>query len=775
LLAKNVLFAAADNLTGIPMFRRAAILTPALFALVLAACGPRQDTSNPTASMDPRYNADIRWTSYGIPHVKADDWGSLGYGFAYATAKDGVCVFARHAVMANGTLAADMGPSPENIASDGLHRALISEDSVRRYEDGLTDNTRAFNQGFIAGYNRYLRDNADTLPAGCAGEKWLRPLNQETMARMTAAFGIRYGLGTVVEGIAAASPPGEPVARVALDLDATPALGSNALALGKDITESGRGILFGNPHYPWEGPARFHMIHTTIPGVVNTMGVSLLASNFIVIGYNEDVAWTHTVSTAMRFTLFELELNPDNPMQYRYGDSFRDLEKRTVAVPVGADGNTGEVVERTIYLSHFGPILESEQLPWTQEKAYVIRDAIQSNNASPATYEAMLMAESVGDVEAAISRQGALFVNTIAADRHGNAFYADISATPNVTAEMLRNCRKDVAGLPPQLLVLDGTDSACEWVVDPRSNIPGNMPADDMPRATSTRYFANSNDSYWLSNPETPLEGYSPTIGPERTARRLRTRAGLTYLNEQLQQSEKLTPASVRNIIYNHRHFGAELLLDDVLTTCDEDDAAIAESCEVLSGWDRTGNTDSRGMQVWTAFWENARNIPNLYAIPFDPADPVNTPRGIAVDVPDVRAAIREELAKAQASLQEAGIELDAPWGEVQFTNRNGKRIPVPGGPGRHGMFSYINTGFTPGEGYTPIVAGNSYIQVVTWDESGAPDASGILTYSQSPEPDSPHYADQTQLYADGEWVDLPFTEEEILGDPNLVSLTLSE
>lgn len=161
--------------------------------------------------MDPRYNADIRWTSYGIPHVKADDWGSLGYGFAYATAKDGVCVFARHAVMANGTLAADMGPSPENIASDGLHRALISEDSVRRYEDGLTDNTRAFNQGFIAGYNRYLRDNADTLPAGCAGEKWLRPLNQETMARMTAAFGIRYGLGTVVEGIAAASPPGNPL------------------------------------------------------------------------------------------------------------------------------------------------------------------------------------------------------------------------------------------------------------------------------------------------------------------------------------------------------------------------------------------------------------------------------------------------------------------------------------------------------------------------------------------------------------------------------------
>ena len=88
-------------------------------------------------------------------------------------------------------------------------------------------------------------------------------------------------------------------------------------------------------------------------------------------------------------------------------------------------------------------------------------------------------------------------------------------------------------------------------------------------------------------------------------------------------------------------------------------------------------------------------------------------------------------------------------------------------------MFSYINTGFTDGKGYTPIVQGNSYIQVVTWNDDGDPDARGILTYSQSPEADSPHYADQTELYARGEWLQLPYTEEDILADPNLKSLTL--
>lgn len=61
----------------------------------------------------------------------------------------------------------------------------------------------------------------------------------------------------------------------------------------------------------------------------------------------------------------------------------------------------------------------------------------------------------------------------------------------------------------------------------------------------------------------------------------------------------------------------------------------------------------------------------------------------------------------------------------------------------------------------------------MTWGDDGAPDARGILTYSQSPEADSPHYDDQTALYARGEWLQLPFTEEQILADPNLEKLSL--
>ena len=225
----------------------------------------------------------------------------------------------------------------------------------------MSENMRTYSTGFVAGYNRFVEDNRKNLPAACAGEKWVRPINELELGRMFIAFGIRYGTGNFTAGIAAAAPPGEPVAAVQLDYDVTPGIGSNAIALGSDLTQSGKGILFGNPHYPWHGPARFHMIHTTIPGQIDTMGASLLSGTFVAIGFNKDIAWTHTVSTALRLTLFELELNPENPMQYRYGDEYRDIEVIEVSVPL-AEGDS----KQTIYMTHHGPVLVSDELPWTR-------------------------------------------------------------------------------------------------------------------------------------------------------------------------------------------------------------------------------------------------------------------------------------------------------------------------------------------------------------------------------------------------------------------------
>ena len=47
------------------------------------------------------------------------------------------------------------------------------------------------------------------------------------------------------------------------------------------------------------------------------------------------------------------------------------------------------------------------------------------------------------------------------------------------------------------------------------------------------------------------------------------------------------------------------------------------------------------------------------------------------------------------------------------------------------------------------------------WDESNCPDAYAVLTYSQSTNPESPHYADSTRLYSESAWIDMPFCEAD--------------
>ena len=53
--------------------------------------------------------------------------------------------------------------------------------------------------------------------------------------------------------------------------------------------------------------------------------------------------------------------------------------------------------------------------------------------------------------------------------------------------------------------------------------------------------------------------------------------------------------------------------------------------------------------------------------------------------------------------------------------------------------------------------------------------ADAILSYSQSTNPASPHYADQTRNYSAKKWHRLPFSDEEIAAAKIGETITLSE
>ncbi len=794
-----------NQVTG--MWRTA---VPLLLAALVSACSDDSD-SRPPEPLEPplpelTYQADIVWTEFGIPHVTADDWGSLGYGAGYSYASENYCVAMREYVRANGESARFLGDDG-NINDDLVYKLYNRDERVQSMIDELPDYVVEMLEGYVAGLNRYLRETGvDQLaegPEGCRGAEWVREVELADAIRLVHKSILRGSAGPLADYIVAAAPP-EMVAGAAgspsytpeqavrtlaaldrdavvdaLDLPKGEAIGSNAYAVGEQSSATNSGVLFGNPHFPWQGPERFTMFHLTLGDEYDVMGAALHGLPAPVIGFNRDVAWSHTVSTGRRFTLYELELNAEDPMRYVYNGEALGFETQTVSAEQVADDGTIETVEHTFYFSRFGPVLDLGAISpvlggWPNALGTLLtyRDANLENLRGLDQWVRMGQAGDMDQFKEALRTIGIPWVNTIAAGRDGNAFYGDVSAIPNVSVNQYQNCirgplQMQLTGFG--LVTMDGTDPDCEWGVD--DDTPdGLFGYDSLPTLETREYGANANDSYWLSNPRQLLEGFSPIIGRERVEQSLRTRATFDQAEERLAGSDGLGESgfdvdNIREMLYGARNHTAELVIDDVVGVCgavsdwspySDDPAAVTEACEVLTDWDTRHLTTSVGAHIFWEFWQAVRNQPGLWVVPFDPADPVYTPRQLNTEDADVTEAVREALAVAVAKLHGAGIPLDRPWGEIQFVEKNGVRYPIHGGSSSM-MFSVITSALVPGEGYSAIRHGNSYIQAVTWDESDCPDAYAILTYSQSTDPASDHYADATELYANGGWIDMPY------------------
>jgi acyl-homoserine-lactone acylase len=749
------------------------------------------------------YKVEIVRTKYGIPHVTAADYGSIGYGQAYAYAQDNLCMLADKIVTVNGERSKYFGTDgttvvsfqdTPNLEADFFFRANIDIEALR---EGLAKGPADYRElvtGYVAGFNRFLKDTPrEKRPAACRDAAWVRPINVDDMLRLNEERMMQASSGAWLKQINAAAPPGAAAkATASLGVPADPVrfgLGSNGWAFGRDVTAGKRGLLLGNPHFPWETTNRFYELHLTIPGKLDVMGVSIAGAPGMSIGFNKDVAWTHTVSTDRHFTLHELKLDPADPTAYLVDGERRRMTRKTVSVETPAGPKS-----RDYYVSSYGPLAVMPQagLAWSKTTAYALRDANRGNSRSGDTWLRIARAKSVGEIQAAIAETlGIPWVNTIAADRTGEALYADITATPNISAERLKACAPSpaAAGLAGalRLYVLDGSRAACDWEVVAGTAAPGLMPDSAMPALRRTDYVQNSNDSYWLSNAGAPLPAFPPIVGPTAVPQNLRTRAGLMEIGARLAGEDglpgrDLDPAKVEAMLFRNKVLAADLYLDDALTVCRAHPTGttaggrtvdLASACEVLAKWDRRTDADSRGAHLFLEFWRGIEHAPDLLATPFDPADPIHTPRGLKTDAASA-SKIVAALATAVDVLETQKMALDARWGDVHFAVRGTEHIPVHGGDSGMGVLNAQQARFIPAEGgYVPY-HGSSYIQVVTFDEAG-PVADAVLSYSQSTDPASPFYGDQTRLYSKKGWARLPFHPEDVKKDAIGPALKLSE
>ncbi|MFT5430056.1 MAG: acyl-homoserine-lactone acylase [Myxococcota bacterium] len=781
---------------------------------------PRNCTWEAAPARD--YTAEIKWTSYGIPHISGSDIGNAAYGMGYAMARDHICIIADQAVAVRSERAMYFGPGDEdaNIQTDLGYKALRIYEDAQCTFDELTPAIKERLAGFAAGVNKYVDETGlANLPPECKDADWVKPLTQIDVHAASMRLALRGSGLALLSGIVTVTPPGasKPAPTTPWPKLDNGGLGSNGWAIGKDRSDNARGKVVANPHFPWEGELRLWEHHMTVPGVLDVYGATLVGAPITLIGFNKDVAWTHTVANSDHFTGYRLTVNPNNHESYLYDGEVRRMTKRTHTIKVKqADGT---LVDRSqvFFRSHYGPMIAIGPVGWTDKLAITYRDANVANHRIWGQWVAMSKATSVADIRSSMTEQhGIPWVNTIAADKDGSAMYTDACLVPNLSQETQddwwakANGGDSLVGLAYAngFVLLGGDGAADEWV-EGTDYWKGRVPYADSPMLERSDYALNANDSHWLSHATATLDGYSRLFGSEKTKRSARTVQNLVMAEPgplgASGDDGKFTSAELESmLIGDNRQMYSERLRDAVVDRCtttssidiDGTTVDLTDACAVLRDWDGRVNITSKGAHVWRSLWSlyELSSAPTQWKFLFDPADPVATPHTLSDAPTDGPDPVLVHLAGAIALLDTAGIALDAELGSIQFTKKGADSYPVPGGMGWMGTFSPVlfttsalsNSTLLPAmsrgevldeatdltdEGYA-MNYGSSFQAVMEFTDDG-PQARAILTYSQASSSDSPHSADQTAIVDEQALRPVLFTSQDI-DDDNPTTITIS-
>jgi acyl-homoserine-lactone acylase len=802
----------------------------AAVAVALAGCGS-DDTqyeltqpipvtppvSPPVAPALPAFDADgelqanIRWTDYGVPHVTADNLESMAFGVGYAYAQDNMCILADQIIKYNSERAKFLGPDRNPGTGDSEH--LINDfgfltvgirEKAEQNLASLSANSRALLSGYTQGYNQYLNDTGvANIDPSCANQPWVQEIDSLDLLTYSLGVALLPGAANFLGPMFIAAPPGEnplptpaaPIAGNSLD-QALPfkmnpeitlpernpqEMGSNGWGLGSDKTENGMGMVLGNPHFPHTGNLRFWQFHTTIPGHLNVMGGSLMGlPGAVNIGFNENVAWTHTFSTAEHFVVYQLALDTSDSsnLTHSVDGQKRTIYKKEFSIDVAVAPGQTIKLKKNSYSTNYGPmIVVPGNFGWEDGgSAFAIKDANLPNYDIFDHWLAMNLSTNMTEFKQAFKDyDGVIFNNTMAASKEGEVFYIDDSTVPGLTSTAITALTtnpvlvqtKELAGFT----VLPGFASAFDF------NLP--VPYESAPKYEGTDYVQNSNDSFWLTNLENPITDVSPLYGKVGNEQSLRSRMAHKLLSDAAGSDARFNPMEVEEALLGNRNYLSEAILPELLSICQANREEsvdigsaivdIAAGCDALAAWDSKMNIESVGAHVFREFaFQFARNP--QWAVAYDVSDAVNTPRGLVDNNTTV-----EQLAVAIDKIQRAGIELDATLGEVQFVEKStangeasGERFPWGGAHNVEGGFNVFNSSTgnngteiprhtypmmdsssilsAEAKGYH-IAYGSSWMFIANFTEDG-PVARGLLSYSQSHNPESEQSDDQTRLYS---------------------------
>jgi acyl-homoserine-lactone acylase len=570
---------------------------------------------------------------------------------------------------------------------------------AEKYMTELSPETRAICEAAAAGYNHYAALHPEKVLPGV-----LPATGQDIVTGFAAKTPFFFGVPGVVQRLFGKERPGgaEKLSDGTLDLLSRGLpVGSNTFAIAPSRTPDGKTHLAINSHQPWTGPAAWYEAHLKSEEGMDIVGGSFPGAPIILHGHNRNLGWAHTVNHPDLIDVYILEINPDNPLQYKFDGQWRDLKVGTVEINVKVLGNRTMTLNQRVRYSVHGPVIRQTH------GTYAIRYAGYGNIRQVEQWYRMGKARNIDEFEQAMRIQAIPMFNVGYADKGGNIWYIYNALLP------IRAEGYDWRGMLP------GNTSKTLWTEY--------LPFEKLPQVRNPKsgfiQSCNSTPFKTTIGPENPRpEDYSKTFGIEppsfmmnRSIRLLELLGADTSVTEEefyaYKYDLKYSPASVGGAVFK-----------ELLRLPPSDDPAVQEAMAVLKRWDLS--TDERNTST---------------AIAVLALEPVVRARMDGRKGPDLAETLKE---KAHLLKKTFG-RIDVPWERVNRLVRGKVDVGLGGGPEvLHAIYGKWTNGRLVGE------AGDCYILMATWDHDGKVHSRSIHQFgSATLDETSPHYADQVPLF----------------------------
>jgi acyl-homoserine-lactone acylase len=491
---------------------------------------------------------------------------------------------------------------------------------------------------------------------------------------------------------------------------------SNEWAVAAGRTADKVPLALIDPHLGWYGAFRFYEARL-YGGALAISGVAIPGQPIISLGHNQYCSVAMTTGGPDAADVYEEELNPDNPRQYKYDGKWRDMTARTETIRV-KDGD--KVVDHTfeILSTHHGPVVAQRN-----GKAYAMKLPYLDEFRLTEQIYAMATAHNLQEMKQALAMRQLMEQNIMVATVDGDIFYVRNGRVPIRPPGY--NWRRPVPG----------STSASEWL--------GIHPLEDLVQLTNPwqGYFQNCNCS-----PEY-MTRFSPMV-PERYKDRPyvfnaegppHQRAAMVL--DLLDANGRVTIQDAIGIAMSPSVHNAELWQARLAAAREKageqlkDDGKAAKLYDHIVRWNRRTDADSVGAIAYK-FWKDqfGDKVRQQDRAGQKPSDSLTDEQ------------LLNALAAGAKELEKQWGRLDVAFGEVYRVGREGssRTWPVSGGS-VPGMATPRAINFDKAaDGKTYIgKGGQTSTQVVQL--SKPPRSWTLLPLGESDHPNSKHSDDQAE------------------------------